>query len=239
MSSRQLRLQFPHRAQPKKKQLPNCAKVNPTKFQHSRASLGKPNFEFEQQLYTEGYTQIAGLDEAGRGPLAGPVVAAAVIFPQYCEIAEVNDSKRLTALQRTTLYSKIIEQAISVGVGIVPENIIDEINILQASIRAMQLAIENLTIQPDSLLIDAITLPDCSLPQRGIIKGDQKSISIAAASIIAKVVRDTLMQEYHRQYPEYGFAQHKGYATPQHISAIRQFGLCQIHRRTFVTHCLS
>ena len=197
--------------------------------------LGKPNFEFEQQLYAEGYNRIAGLDEAGRGPLAGPVVAAAVILPQYCELANVDDSKRLTAVQRSALYTKIMEQAISVGIGIVPENIIDEINILQASIRAMFLAIEKLTVQPDSLLIDALTLPGCSLPQLGIIKGDQKSVSIAAASIIAKVVRDTLMQEYHQQYPKYGFAQHKGYATPQHISAIRQFGLCQIHRRTFVT----
>jgi ribonuclease HII len=212
---RQLQLQFQQSVKVRKKQL--------------------PNYFFEQQLYAAGCSRIAGLDEVGRGPLAGPVVAAAVILPRNCLLANIDDSKRLSAVQRARLYIKIMEVAESVGIGIVSEKIIDEINILQASIRAMMLAIDDLMIQPDSLLIDAVTLPDCLLPQRGIIKGDRKSISIAAASIVAKVIRDNLMQELHRQYPDYGFAQHKGYATPQHILAIRQFGLCQIHRRTFVT----
>lgn len=179
------------------------------------------------------------MDEVGRGPLAGPVVAAAVILPQGCIIDNIDDSKRLSESQRKKLYIQIVEVAEAVGIGVVSEQIIDQINILQASLQAMQIAIDNLSVQPDSLLLDAVTLPECRLPQCGIIKGDQKSVSIAAASIIAKVHRDNLMLVFETQYPEYGFAKHKGYATKQHIDAIQQFGLCQIHRKTFVTHLLS
>lgn len=217
---RQLRLQFPHLAKvPREKQ--------------------RPSLQFEKRCYAQGYIRIAGLDEVGRGPLAGPVVAAAVILPQGCIIDNIDDSKRLTESQRLDLYGKIMDLADSVGIGIVSEKVIDQINILQASLQAMRVAIEKLNVQPDSLLLDAVTLPDCSLPQYGIIKGDQKSVSIAAASIIAKVYRDNLMRDYDSQYPVYGFAQHKGYATKQHIAAIKRFGLCQIHRRTFVTHLLN
>jgi ribonuclease HII len=217
---RQLRLQFPQLAKIRQKKL-------------------LPSLLFEQQWYAQGYSRIAGLDEVGRGPLAGPVVAAAVILPRGCKIDNIDDSKRLTESQRLDLSAKIMDLAEAVGIGIVSEKIIDQINILQASLQAMMIALDNLKVKPDSLLLDAVTLPDCLLPQCGIIKGDQKSVSIAAASIVAKVYRDNLMREYDRQYPIYGFAQHKGYATKQHISAIRQFGLCQIHRKTFVTHLCS
>ncbi|MCX7919316.1 MAG: ribonuclease HII [bacterium] len=217
--SRQLRLQFHHQVKRKNRPQPNC--------------------DFEQQYYNQGYQRIAGIDEAGRGPLAGPVVAAAVILPAECLLPGINDSKKLTAKQRDKLYQLIVEQAVSVGVGIVSEKVIDEINILQASIQAMLMAIEKLSVQPECLLIDAVTLPDCPLPQQGIIKGDQKSVSIAAASIVAKVVRDTIMHDYERQYPNYHFAKHKGYATKQHIAEIKQFGLCEIHRRSFCTAYLS
>jgi ribonuclease HII len=215
----QLRLQYPQLAKNRQKKL-------------------RPSLEFEQQWYAQGYRLIAGLDEVGRGPLAGPVVAAAVILPQGCSIDNIDDSKRLTESQRLDFAAKIMDLAEAVGIGIVSEKVIDQINILQASLQAMMMAIDKLNVQPDSLLLDAVTLPDCTLPQCGIIKGDQKSVSIAAASIIAKVYRDNLMRDYDSQYPVYGFAQHKGYATKQHIAAIKQFGLCQIHRKTFVTHFL-
>lgn len=180
------------------------------------------------------YTSICGIDEAGRGPLAGPVVAGAVILPKDCEILYINDSKQLSAKMREALFDAIMEQAVAAGVGIVPAERIDEINILQATYEAMRGAINNLGIIPDILLNDAVTIPDVPTKQVPIIKGDAKSISIAAASILAKVTRDHMMEEYDRIYPEYGFASHKGYGTKEHIRALRQAGPCRIHRRTFI-----
>lgn len=180
---------------------------------------------------------ICGIDEAGRGPFAGPVVAGAVILdwdnPEK-EILYLNDSKKLSEKKREELYDVIMEMAISVGIGIVDSKTIDEINILQATYMAMRMAIEKLKPQPDFVLADAVTIPGISIPQEGIIKGDAKSISIAAGSIIAKVTRDRMMLEYDRQYPEYGFASHKGYGTKAHIEAIKKYGMLDIHRRSFI-----
>ena len=178
---------------------------------------------------------ICGVDEAGRGPFAGPVVAGAVILDPEVEILYLNDSKKLSEKKRSELYDVIMEKAIAVGTGIVDNHVIDEINILQATYLAMQQAIGSLDPQPDFILADAVTIPDISIPQEGIIKGDAKSVSIAAASIIAKVTRDRIMTEYDRQYPEYGFASHKGYGTAAHIKAIKKYGPLDIHRRTFIS----
>lgn len=188
---------------------------------------------YELSLYRQGIEYIAGIDEAGRGCLAGPVVAAAVILPHDWTIWEVNDSKQLTASKREELFSRIQVQAVNWGVGIIPETIIDQINILQATYRAMEKAIAALDMTPQYLLLDAVTLKNVSIPQRGIPKGDRLSISIAAASILAKVTRDRLMIEYGKQYPDYGFARHKGYGTKQHRHAIATHGPCAIHRKTF------
>ncbi|GAK55958.1 ribonuclease HII [Candidatus Vecturithrix granuli] len=188
---------------------------------------------FERIAYQDGAHCIAGVDEAGRGCLAGPVVAAAVILPPEWTLPQINDSKQLTPSQRETLFPLIQQRALSVGVGMVPAEVIDQVNILQATYLAMEQAIANLSITPDYLLLDAVTLKNVPLRQRGIIKGDSLSISIAAASIIAKVSRDRLMLDYHQQYPHYGFAVHKGYGTKQHRQAIAQFGPCPIHRKTF------
>lgn len=180
------------------------------------------------------YTYICGVDEAGRGPFAGPVVAGAVILDPEKEILYLNDSKKLSEKKREALYEEIMEKAISVGVGIVDNHVIDEINILQATYLAMRKAIAMLDPKPDFILADAVTIPEIDIPQTGIIKGDAKSVSIAAGSIIAKVTRDRLCMEYDRMYPEYGFASHKGYGTAAHIAAIQKYGPLDIHRKTFI-----
>ena len=181
---------------------------------------------------------IGGIDEAGRGPLAGPVVAACCVLPRDAEILYLNDSKKLSEKRREALLPEIEEKALAFGYGIVSEQRIDEINILNATYEAMRIAIaqveEKLGRAPELLLNDAVTIPGVNIPQIPIIKGDAKSVSIAAASIIAKVTRDHLMLDYDQKYPEYGFAKHKGYGTKQHIEALRQYGPCEIHRRTFI-----
>jgi ribonuclease HII len=191
------------------------------------------NLEVERALWLQGLTHVAGVDEAGRGPLAGPVVAAAVIFPKDRLLERVNDSKKCTAKQREELFTLIMEQAISVGIGMVDHDVIDRINILQATILAMRKSIENLNIQPDYVLIDGNSFRHETMKFQNIIRGDETSFTIAAASIVAKVTRDKLMCELDSQYPQYGFAQHKGYGTRRHIEAIRTHGLCEIHRRSF------
>lgn len=177
---------------------------------------------------------ICGVDEAGRGPLAGPVVAGAAILPKDAQILYLNDSKKLSASKRDELYDEIKEKAIAVGVGIVSPERIDEINILQATYEAMRIAIKELGVTPDILLNDAVTIPGVETKQVPIIKGDAKSVSIAAASIMAKVTRDRIMEEYDKMYPEYGFAGHKGYGSAAHIEAIKTYGASPIHRKTFI-----
>lgn len=182
------------------------------------------------------YTHICGIDEVGRGPLAGPVVAGAVILPKDCDILYINDSKKLSEKKREELYDIIMEKAVSVGLGFVTPARIDEINILQATYEAMREAISKLKVKPDLLLNDAVTIPQVDIRQVPIIKGDAKSISIGAASIVAKVTRDRLMVQYDEVYPEYGFASNKGYGAQMHIDALRKYGPCPIHRKTFITH---
>lgn len=177
---------------------------------------------------------ICGIDEAGRGPLAGPVAAGAVILPKDCEILFLNDSKKLSEKRREELFIEIKEKAVAWSVGIVGPDVIDEINILQATYEAMRQAIAGLSVKPDLLLNDAVTIPAIDIDQVPIIKGDAKSVSIAAASILAKVTRDHMMTEYDALFPEYGFAKHKGYGTAAHIAAIREYGPCPIHRRSFI-----
>lgn len=189
--------------------------------------------EYEQKYWGKGILYIAGVDEAGRGPLAGPVVASAVIFQSGVLIEGVNDSKKLTEKKREFLFHHIHEQALAVGIGIVSHEVIDRINILQASFLAMNKALELLKIRPQQLLVDGNFFRHEQYPVENIIKGDALSHSIAAASIIAKVTRDSLMKEMHEQYPEYGFAKHKGYGTKEHIAAIRKHGYSPIHRRSF------
>ncbi len=188
--------------------------------------------EFERKY--SNYAYICGIDEAGRGPLAGPVVAGAVILPKDCDILYINDSKQLSEKKRDELYDIIKEKAVAYGVGIVSAQRIDEINILQATYEAMRMAISKLGVTPDVLLNDAVRIPEISVKQVPIIKGDAKSLSIAAASILAKVTRDRMMKEYAAIYPEYGFAEHKGYGSQSHIEAIREYGPSPIHRRTFI-----
>lgn len=188
---------------------------------------------FERKYKDAAY--ICGIDEAGRGPLVGPVVAGAVVLPKDCEILYINDSKKLTEKKREELYEVIMEQALAVGVGMASAQRIDEINILQATYEAMREAVHNLGITPDILLNDAVTIPQLDIPQEPIVKGDARSISIGAASIIAKVTRDRLMVEFDQAYPGYGFAAHKGYGTKAHIAALRRLGPCEIHRKTFIT----
>lgn len=177
---------------------------------------------------------ICGIDEVGRGPLAGPVVAGAVILPKDCDILYINDSKKLSEKKREELFEIIQEKAISTAIGIVSPERIDEINILQATYEAMRQAIQKLSVTPDILLNDAVTIPMVDIPQVPIIKGDAKSITIGAASIIAKVTRDRMMIEYAKLFPEYGFEKHKGYGTAYHIQALKEFGPCPIHRHTFI-----
>jgi len=188
---------------------------------------------FERRVHQQGFQRVAGIDEAGRGPLAGPVVAAAVVLPQGLNLPGVMDSKMLNAGQREICYRQIVSCAVDMGVGCVEVTEIDRINILKASFKAMLLAVKNLQAPPDFLLIDGpYTLP-VFIPQRGIPKGDQLSLSIAAASIVAKVRRDRIMHEYHQLYPDYGFDRHKGYATKGHLQSLRKYGACPIHRMTF------
>ena len=177
---------------------------------------------------------ICGIDEAGRGPLAGPVVAGAAILPTDCEILFLNDSKKLSEKRREELFLEIQEKALAWSVGIVGPDVIDEINILQATYEAMRQAVAGLKVQPELLLNDAVTIPGLEIPQIPIVKGDAKSASIAAASILAKVTRDHMMVEYDRLFPEYGFARHKGYGTAAHISVLKELGPCPIHRRSFI-----
>ena len=188
--------------------------------------------EFEREYEHLGY--ICGIDEVGRGPFAGPVVAGAVILPPDCEILYVNDSKQLSEKMREQLYDEIMEKAVSVAVGYASPQRIDEINILQATYEAMREAVSKLDVTPQILLNDAVTIPQITIPQVPIIKGDAKSISIAAASIVAKVTRDRLMREYDKIMPEYGFASNKGYGSKEHIEDIKKYGPTPIHRRSFI-----
>lgn len=193
--------------------------------------------EYERK-YSE-YEYICGIDEVGRGPLAGPVVAGAVILPKDCTILYINDSKQLSEKKREELYDSIMEKAVAVSVGYASVERIDKINILQATFEAMRDAISKLSVSPDILLNDAVTIPQITIPQVPIIKGDAKSISIGAASIIAKVTRDRLMVQYDSVFPEYGFASNKGYGSAAHIEALKKFGPCPIHRKTFIRNFLT
>lgn len=188
---------------------------------------------FEKNAYREGYHIVAGIDEAGRGPLAGPVVAAAVIFPRDYMNSEINDSKKLTAAKREKLYNVIEKDAVAVGMKVVDAEVIDYCNILQASLQAMREAVLELSSFPDFLLVDGSHRIPILTPQKAIVKGDSLSVSIAAASIIAKVTRDRIMEIYHRQYPQYNFSQNKGYGTKEHLDAIKKHGICGIHRKSF------
>lgn len=196
-----------------------------------RARLEKLHF-YEKQY--ENYEYICGIDEVGRGPLAGPVVAGAVILPKGCEILYINDSKKLSEKKREALYDEIMEKAVAAGIGMTNPARIDEINILQATYEAMRMAIEKLRVRPEVLLNDAVTIPKVDILQVPIIKGDEKSVSVAAASIIAKVTRDRLMAEYDRVIPGYDFASNKGYGTKAHIAGLRKLGASPIHRMTFI-----
>ena len=186
-----------------------------------------------EKEYSE-YSYICGIDEVGRGPLAGPVVAAAVILPKDCDILYINDSKKLSEKRREELFDQIKEAAICWAIGRLEPDRIDEINILEATKEAMADAINSLSIKPQHVLIDALTLKTVDIPQTGIIKGDATSVSIAAASILAKVTRDRIMREWDKVYPEYGFSSHKGYGTKAHIEAIKKYGMLDIHRRSFI-----
>ena len=192
--------------------------------------------EFERKYEDLGY--VCGIDEVGRGPLAGPVVAGAVILPRDCKILYLNDSKQLSAKKRDELYDVIMENAVAVGIGMASPRRIDEINILQATYEAMREAVKGLSVKPEVLLNDAVTIPGLEGVQVPIIKGDAKSLSIAAASILAKVTRDHMMAGYEELFPGYGFAKHKGYGTVAHIAAIRELGPCPIHRRSFIRNII-
>ncbi|MBQ0026804.1 MAG: ribonuclease HII [Lachnospiraceae bacterium] len=192
----------------------------------------------EMRMYEQKYSEfqyICGIDEAGRGPLAGPVVAAACILPADCEILYLNDSKKLSEKRRELLFEEIKEKAISYGIGVISEQDIDEINILQATFKAMRLAVSQLAVSPELILVDgSMRIPDMTIRQIPIVKGDARSVSIAAASILAKVTRDHLMISYADLYPDYGFERNKGYGSAEHIAAIKSLGPCEIHRRTFI-----
>ena len=193
--------------------------------------------EYENELRNKGFEYICGIDEAGRGPLAGPVVVASVIMPKDSMIEGVNDSKKVSEKKREKLYDLILEQAISYGVGIIGQDEIDDINILNATKKGLTLSLQELTQKPDLIIVDALTHIDTlGIPYESIIKGDAKCYSISAASIIAKVTRDRIMREWDKVYPQYGFATHKGYGTSAHISAIKEYGPCPLHRKTFIKH---
>ena len=193
--------------------------------------------EFENKYSDLAY--VAGIDEAGRGPLAGPVVAAAVILPKDIFLPFLNDSKKVTEKRRDVLFDEIKQNAIAYGIGIASNTLIDEINILQATYEAMREAVNALEKTPDVLLVDAVHIPDINIKQVGIVKGDAKSVNIAAASILAKVTRDRIMVEYDKIYPEYGFASNKGYGTATHIAALKEVGPCAIHRKSFIGNFVS
>jgi len=191
--------------------------------------------DYEQKLYASGLKYIAGIDEAGRGPLAGPVVVGVAIMKPDSMIEGVNDSKKISETKREKLYEKITEEAIDWSVGIVDQREIDEINILNATKKALTIALSNLKVKPDRILVDALEHMDTlGIPYTSVIKGDAKIYSISAASILAKVTRDRIMKEYDEVYPEYGFAGHKGYGTAKHIQAIKEYGPCPLHRKTFI-----
>lgn len=190
--------------------------------------------EIEKELYVKGFQTIAGIDEAGRGPLAGPVVVAGVIMPQDSMIEGVNDSKKVSEKKREKLYDAILEEVLSYSVAIIGQDVIDEINILNATKQGVTKVVEELEIKPDLILVDALTHIDTKgIPYDAIIKGDAKCYQIAAASILAKVTRDRIMRQWDEIYPQYGFMAHKGYGTAKHIAAIKEYGLCPIHRRSF------
>lgn len=191
--------------------------------------------EYENKLYSENIKYIAGIDEAGRGPLAGPVVVGCVIMPKDSFIEYVNDSKKISETKREMLYEKITKEAISYSTGIIWQDEIDEINILNATKKALTMAIESLKVKPDIILVDALDKIDTKgIPYTSIIKGDAKIYSISCASIIAKVTRDRIIREYDEIYPQYGFISHKGYGTAKHIQAIKEYGICPLHRKSFV-----
>lgn len=194
--------------------------------------MGAP-YRYERAAWRSGLKQVAGVDEAGRGPLAGPVVAAAVILDPDRRVKGLDDSKRLTPAQRERLFEQILERASGLGIGIVDPQTIDRVNILEATRLAMYEALGKLAPRPDLVLIDALRLPALAVSQKPLVKGDRRSASIAAASIVAKVTRDRLMLEADARFPEYGFARHKGYPTPEHLAALEKHGPCPIHRRTF------
>jgi ribonuclease HII len=204
-----------------------------------RAELERLEKMKEYEYGYEDHVLLCGIDEVGRGPLAGPVVAGAVILPRDCEILYINDSKKLSEKRREELYLEIKEKALAYSVGVIGPEIIDDINILQATYEAMRLAVDKLGLKPEVLLNDAVTIPGLTMEQVPIIKGDAKSVSIAAASIMAKVTRDHMMEEYDTLFPQYGFAKHKGYGTSAHISALKEFGPCPIHRRSFIKNFTS
>ena len=195
-------------------------------------------FRYEGEAREQGYTAVCGVDEAGRGPLAGPVCAAAVILPAGLVIEGVNDSKKLSEKKREELFPVICEKALAYGIGWADEREIDEINILQATYRAMKRAVESLPLTADYALIDGNRMPPLAIPGTTIIKGDALSMSIAAASILAKVRRDRVMVQFSREYPQYGFEQHKGYGTAAHVQALREYGPCPLHRQSFLQKIL-
>ena len=214
--------------------------ISKYKKQEEKLEAEKKRME-DMYIYERKYADfqyICGIDEVGRGPLAGPVVAGAVILPKDCDILYLNDSKKLSEKMRETLCDEIMEKAVATGIGIVGPNVIDEINILQATYEAMRIAISNLKVRPDLLLNDAVKIPEVEIRQVPIIKGDAKSASIAAASIIAKVTRDHLMEQYDSVLPGYGFASNKGYGSAEHIKAIQAMGATPIHRRSFIKNFL-
>ena len=209
-----------------------------TKEEKLKAEMQRTyNMQQYEREYSS-YGNICGIDEAGRGPLCGPVVAGAVILPKNCDILYINDSKKLSEKMREVLFDEIKKYAVAWGVGIVSSERIDEINILQATYEAMRIAIDNLQVKPDILLNDAVIIPEVDIEQVKIIKGDAKSQSIAAASILAKVTRDRIMDEYDKMYPEYGFAKHKGYGTKAHRDVLLDIGPCPIHRKSFLNKIL-
>lgn len=193
--------------------------------------------EIEKDLYNKGFKNICGIDEAGRGPLAGPVVVAGAIMPQDSMIEWVNDSKKVTEKRREILYDKIKEEAISYSIAIIDQNVIDDINILNATKQGVTEVVDGLDVKPDLIIVDALTnINTRGIPYEPIIKGDAKCYNIAAASILAKVTRDRIMRQWDEIYPQYGFASHKGYGTAKHIAAIKEYGLCPIHRKSFTKH---
>ena len=196
--------------------------------------------QMEKELYQKGFQRIAGIDEAGRGPLAGPVVVAGVIMPKDSMIEGVNDSKKVSEKKREKLYDLILEEAISYSVAVIGQDYIDDINILNATKQGVSTVVEELDVRPDLILVDALTHIDTKgIPYDSIIKGDAKCYCIAAASILAKVTRDRIMRQWDEIYPQYGFAKHKGYGTAAHIAAIKEYGLCPIHRRSFTKNFVS